>query len=179
MKLISYSKFRTSVALLALPFLLVAGTAAAQTVTGVDSIATGILGLQVGSETYDITFVSGTAEEVYPSDVFDFTTLGDAVAVVAAIAEALNPPDLAESTEWWWLSPDEDQQFLVAYQRAGDNVTIVLGYLAALTTPSRTRWVGDVLGQPVPATQPSTWAIVATPTPVESATWGKIKALYE
>ena len=188
MKLIGTSRFLTSVALLALPFLLVAGTAGAQVIHE-DSTATQILGLQVGQETYDVTFVYGTAADIYPGDAFDFFSHADALLAVEAIRDAFNAlwsctdPSCCDSpgggTEIRSVGPQEEADFFVAYDRAGNQMNIDFGSLF-IDTQACTRFIWEAIGPDVVASDATvTWAVFSDPVPVEFNTWGRIKSLFE
>jgi len=189
MKLIGTSRFLTSVALLALPFLLVAGTAGAQVVIYADSNATQILGLQVGTVTYDVTFVQGTGDDIYPGDAFDFSSAADALLAVEAIRDAFNElwscvdPDCCDEPGGGTLirsvGPQREGDFFVPYGRAGGFLDIHFGSLF-VDTQACLRYLWQALGPDIVESDVSVaYAVFENPVPVESATWGKIKALYE
>jgi len=159
--------------------MLIAGTAAAVEVIHQDGNVSQILELDVDGELFDITFVYEPAETAYAGDQFDFETLDDAIAVVAAITVALNPEFTDEGTEFPSVGPDADTTFMVAHQRIGEDVTIVLGFLAIMTKQNILRWLPDDVGQDISVTSINTYVKAIRSVPVDSTSWGHIKALYE
>jgi len=163
---------------LAIPLVLITGMAAAVEVIHQDGNASQILQLDVDGVLWNVTFVYGSADAAYPGDVFEFETEADAIAVVGAVCDALNPFQFGETTQFPTVGPDADGVFYVAYEGLGDDVSVVQGFLA-ITDPSVFRWLPDSRGGQVTAATVYTYAKFNLSVPVESASWSKIKALYK
>jgi PKD repeat protein len=74
----------------AIALLLGAGSALAATVVKVGDVATGILDLTLGSQTYDVYFPITQASNLYPRDQFDFDTAVEASNAANAVVTVLN-----------------------------------------------------------------------------------------
>jgi PKD repeat protein len=85
-----YWKHGAIVAAAIIGFLFAVTTTLAATVNKVGDTATGITGLTVGSQTYDVDFERTEASTLYPLDQFDFDTARNAALAAEAVVAALN-----------------------------------------------------------------------------------------
>ena len=89
-------KFKRTVLLLTVVVMmgLLLGASAAQAFTVVvddtGTNATAILNLQLGDDHYDVTFRSGSIEDIWGDEAFDFDQLGNAAEAADAVNAALN-----------------------------------------------------------------------------------------
>jgi len=154
----------------AIVLLLVPGSGAAFEVQFSGSNATGILDLDVDGTAYDVTFQVEIADDIYGAPpgtwLFDEFAAADAIDAVNA---ALNT-EAAVTT----VGSDNSPDYNIGYDYEN---SIVFVRQATYTSGDWGRDTGIIFHQ---RDEQKTYAVFgpAGSTPVESSTWGRIKALY-
>ena len=164
------SIFRLAVMISAVVLILVPGSGAAFEVQFSGSNATGILDLDVGGTPYDVTFQSDTADNIYgtPPGTFLFDEFAAADAI-DAVNSALDTESAVTT-----VGSGNTSDYNIGYDFEN---AIVFVRQASYTSGDWTRLSGVIFHQ---KDEQNTYAVFepAGSTPVESATWGRIKALY-
>jgi hypothetical protein len=164
------SKFRLALMSTMVVLLLVAGPVAAFEVQFSGSNATGILDLDVNGTLYDVTFPFDTATNVYGSPIGTFLfDEFEAIDAIDAVNTALNTESAVTT-----VGSDTSRSYNIGYDIENSLVWVRQaesnsGDWVRLTGII---WESKVLGL--------TYAVfeTAASTPVETSTWGSIKALY-
>jgi hypothetical protein len=164
------SKFRLALMSTMVVLLLVPGSVAAFEVQFSGSNATGILDLDVNGTLYDVTFEFDTAENLYgaPPGIFliDEFVASDAVVAVNA---ALNTESAVTT-----VGSDNSSVYTIGYDFENSFVFVRQGESL----------IGEWIEIPgisgAVKTEDFTYAVFepAISTPVETSTWGSVKALY-
>lgn len=152
----------------AVALVLLVGSGVAQ-VQSNGSNATGILNLAVGGTNYDVTFKYDTAENIYGAQpgTYDFTTLAAAILAVDAVNAALNAAGGIET-----VGPQTSLFYNVPFDFENDLV------IARQGEHPGSVWIPGEDLRPFQASDPYADFAPAGTVPVESTTWGRIKALY-
>ena len=161
-------KLVIAVATTAVALVLLVGSGAAQ-VQRKGSNATGILNLEVDGTNYDVTFKYDTAVNIYGASpgVYDFTSLAAAILAVDAINIALNAAGGIET-----VGPQTSLFYNVPFDFENDLV------IARQGEHPGSLWIPGEDLRPFRVSDPYADFAPAGTVPVESTTWGRIKALY-
>jgi hypothetical protein len=163
------SKFRLALMSIAVVLLLVPASGAAFEVQFSGSNATGILGLDVNGNFYDVTFQFDSAANLYGSPpgtwLFDEFVAIDAIV---AVNTALNTESAVTT-----VGSDTSRNYYIGY----DFENSIVWVRKAESLSGDWARVTGILFESKAVT--FTYAVfVPLSTPVETFTWGRIKALY-
>jgi hypothetical protein len=164
------SKFRLALMSTMVVLLLVAGPVAAFEVQFLGSNATGILDLDVNGTLYDVTFQFDTAENLYgaPPGTFLFDEI-EAKDAIDAVNAALNTESAVTT-----VGSDNSRVYTIGYDFEN---SIVFVRQAEYFTGD---WILIPGVSGAVKTDDFSYAVFepANSTPVETSSWGHIKALY-